>query len=127
MSIRDSIADIERDVGALTTFLEAGEYDEQDLRLRHEGLKETIEELGELRSQNEDWLDNNSEGTRKYDLVSEQTGAMEDAEFALSSAEDELQSALKLKDPAQARAIQEAICCLERASQYLMEAAGVNV
>ena len=121
MAVKTDLADIERDVGALSMFLQAGEYTVQDLRLRHLGLKELIDQLADLRSENEDWLDNNVDGTRKYAKIEEETGAMEDAENALGEAEDEFLSMLSSKDFAGYNPT-EVICCLDRACEYLTEA-----
>lgn len=121
MAVKNDLADIERDVGAMSMFLQCGEYTVKDLRGRHQDLKQLIDQLADLRSENEDWLENNVDGTRKYAKVEEETGALEDAEQALGEAEDEFLSMLSAKEFANYNPT-EIICCLDRACEYLTEA-----
>ena len=124
MAVKNDLAEIERDVGSMSMFLQAGEYELKDLKSNLQNLQELLVALAELRNGNEDWLGNNEEGSREYRKVEEETGAMDDAEQALSEAEEEFLAMLKAKNPVEYKPI-EIICCLDRACEYLTEAMGV--
>lgn len=125
MSILSKLAGIERDAGAMSMFLQCGEYDYKELKSNLQNLQELLEQLAELRSSNEDWLESNQCGTRKYSKIEQQTGAMEDAEYALGEAEDLMRDLCKR--PKALLLPGEIACCLDRACQYLTEAVEVNV
>lgn len=87
MKIEEILADIETEVGRMSMALYAGEYTACDLKIELKTLQDLMGELDDLRSSNEDWLDNCGKDTRKSQRIEEQTGEMDDAACRLGEAE----------------------------------------
>jgi len=121
---KESVADIEREVGRISTFLQCGDFDAKDIAQELRNVKECLSDVGGEIADTQEVLERVSENSGQGQRMAEELGWLEDVVSPLGMAEDALYDLAK--DPMNKRLVTEVISQLDTACDMLTKAMEVT-
>lgn len=121
---KESVADIEREVGRISTFLQCGDFDAKDIKQELLNVKECLSDVGGEIADTEEALERVDENSARGRVMAEELGWLEDTVSPLGMAEEALHDLAK--DPMNKRLVSEAISQLDAACDLLTKAVAVK-
>jgi hypothetical protein len=124
LNFQESVADLEREVGRISVFLQCGDFNGKDLANELKNARECVSTLSDITDESEEALERaGGEDTRRGQRISQELGELEDAAVPLGMAEDALMDLVK--DPTSRMLVLEAICQLDATCDALTRAMAV--